>query len=177
MKIAAFTFLLLSVSASGAEPTAAATFEATPEYIKRLEEWTPDRSTPPPPIADPAGFFGLTGKVLVSDAKKYLDGGTIIVELLDEHGTTIRIVRPAVWPGDEPKQSLIALSFPNRLRGSYLLREGGTEEEALLALMRKAIAATYGSKKPAQNTKDVFRFQAASGLTKILARHLHETEP
>ena len=123
---------------------------------------------------DGAAFFGLSGAVTVREAKSLLDGGTIIIDLEDEHGISLHISKPAAWTTDEARNNFVTVSFPHRISGHYLLREGGDEEMALLQLLRQAALKTYGTADPpAGNLKT----HAVRILIGILAKHTHEPQP
>lgn len=123
----------------------------------------------PAPLADPAGFFGLRGKIKIGSAAAFLDGGSVLIELIDEHGAELVVSRRVLLFAEQAEP--VSVSFRGRQQGKYFLSSGGPEERALLALLQQAKNETYLPDFTPANSER-FELHPIMTMIRVLKAHL-----
>ncbi len=112
--------------------------------------------------------FGLSGRVTITEATEWMDGGSVTVKLQDEHGHEARAgYRSGLR--DYPGQCSFTVA-PDRAPTIFL--KGGVNEQALRKLLRDACVATYGTEDVEQlkTSKDWNRMATGDLLRRLDAR-------
>ncbi|HEX8373011.1 MAG TPA: hypothetical protein VF585_09545 [Chthoniobacterales bacterium] len=138
-----------------------------PDWLKQLQEWDVKKVQPPAPPADPAGFFGLRGKVKIGKASVFVDGGTIFIELMDEHGVELVVFRRVLLSSKEPQP--VGVHFRGRLEGKYFLARAGAEERALLALLQQTRNDSFVPDFSPANAEEQIRVAALDRMIQSLS--------
>ena len=138
-----------------------------PDWLKQLQEWDVKKVQPPPPPADPVGFFGLRGAVKIGKTSILIDGGTVFIELMDEHGTELVVFRRVLLTAKEAQP--VGVHFRGRIEGKYFLARSGDEERALLALLKQARNETFVPDISEVNGEEQIRIAATDRLIRSLS--------
>jgi hypothetical protein len=90
--------------------------------------------------------FGLSGRVALTKATRFMDGGSILVNLQDDLGNGLSVLYTNLDypPSNHPGQ----LAYSTRGSGRVYVERGSSQEQELLHLLGAACNNTFGTADP-----------------------------
>jgi hypothetical protein len=112
--------------------------------------------------------FGMSGRITITKATSWMDGGSVSVSLQDEHGHEAHAGYRSVFRGPGNHGGQFDFRAPGATELTYF-PQGSANQRALQKLLQAACIATYGTAAPEELDKsaDWSRYAMASILRKL----------